>query len=520
MPHHVIIIGDELESCLCALACTMYGLQVTILRRSTQGLGGLSTRGGLSYMDLTPEFIPPLMANVLKQAGLLRVGLHPERTQALLSTLLKEAGVVIKSGLTIRPIFSLDRDNRRTLVGLEDDVTHQRHNADFFIDGTPDATILRRMGVPALLGLGGVFGHNTHKNALGVSPVFRVAGLECQTLRDAEHMLRHDPMLQKKLPLIMPWLDKKTRADLIDRPTFAPDDSDYLDILNPIIGAAYHLWRHGKSDDYATSPSWVDGFNISRLSDGTLGFNGLIMRMPLLMQLDASEQEHPPTAEMHDEMNHFLAFLKQISGIETLTLIPPEQIYVRQTVQTQATHIVTARNLFNGGCPPNESIGTFSYWLDFRGVHPWETYPEFNPMPKPVYTIGLAPHFPDAKNVGLENVAMLSRAAGFSPLAQGTCRIVQYQCIVAEALAAALSVSLKRDCHPLAIPASEIHATQETLVHRLNAPLPNPRQGVSTMTPALESSWLLAADDAIAQALASTTPCTLLQGSVFQGPYA
>ena len=95
----VIIVGDELESCLTACVLGRHGVDVTLLRRSTGLVGGLSTRGGLAYMDLTPEFIPPMMQSILNESGLKRVGLHAETADRVLRKHLAEANVTIVSGV-------------------------------------------------------------------------------------------------------------------------------------------------------------------------------------------------------------------------------------------------------------------------------------------------------------------------------------------------------------------------------------------------------------------------------------
>jgi len=274
----VIIIGDELEACVTACVLGWHGVKVTLLRRSKSLLGGLSTRGGLSYMDLTPDFIPPMMQVILNDAGLKRVALHAETADAVLKKRLSQAGVNIVSGIqALSPL--LEKATR--ITGIQDANTKTIYTADFYIDATPDATTARQTGVPSLLGLGGVFGDDDAVNALGVSPVFRVDGLDYRILQIAEEGLRHRSDMPDLLARHMPWLSEDERHALIERPTYAPEESDYLDILNNVIGVAYHHWRYGDSVAYESAPFWVDGFNIARLSDGSLGFNGLITRMPL-----------------------------------------------------------------------------------------------------------------------------------------------------------------------------------------------------------------------------------------------
>ncbi len=484
----VIIIGDELEACVTACVLGWHGVDVTILRRSNSLLGGLSTRGGLSYMDLTPDFIPPMMQVTLNDTGLKRVALHAETTDAVLKQQLAQAGVNIVSGVEAHALA----DNT-SLLGIQDVHTKTTYTADFYIDATPDATVARQAGVPSLLGLGGVFGDDDALNALGVSPVFRVAGLDYRILQTAEEALRHRADMLDLLARHMPWLNENERHALIERPTYAPEDSDYLDILNNVIGVAYHQWRYGGSVAYESAPFWVDGFNIARLNDGTLGFNGLITRMPLAEQVKASEEGQAPTVTMLAEMLAFVDFLKEITQVDELHLLPPEEIYIRQTYLLEAQQTITGRDLFLGGVDASESVGTFSYWLDFRGVHPWKAYPDLHPLPKPVFNVGLKPHFPKH----ISNLAFVGRSSGFSPLSQGACRIVQYGCIVGEALAHAIALGLKMGVSPCEVDASLVYDAQTKLAKALQVTNPPCSGGGNTLTNALANSTLLAKDEAI-----------------------
>jgi len=486
----VIIIGDELEACVTACVLGWHGVKVTLLRRSKSLLGGLSTRGGLSYMDLTPDFIPPMMQVILNDAGLKRVALHAETADAVLKKRLSQAGVNIVSGIqTLSPL--LEKATR--ITGIQDANTKTIYTADFYIDATPDATTARQTGVPSLLGLGGVFGDDDAVNALGVSPVFRVDGLDYRILQIAEEGLRHRSDMPDLLARHMPWLSEDERHALIERPTYAPEESDYLDILNNVIGVAYHHWRYGDSVAYESAPFWVDGFNIARLSDGSLGFNGLITRMPLAEQVKASEEGQAPTPDMQTEMQAFVDFLKEMTQVDDLHLLPPEEIYIRQTYLLEAQANITGQDLFLGGVEPSESVGTFSYWLDFRGVHPWKAYADLHPLPKPVFNVGLKPHFPKQ----IDNLAFVGRSSGFSPLSQGACRIVQYGCIVGEALAHAVAIAFQQGVHPLAVEPSTVYEAQASLAEALNVANPPRSAGVSTITQALAHSALLARDESI-----------------------
>lgn len=515
---HVAICGDELEACLCALMLLRQGIAVTLYSRTPARPGGLSTRGGLAYMDVTPELMPPLMGWVLKQCGFKRVALHAETAYGVLGHLLKEAGC------TLRPYGAFKQAVWNTLprqprIAAIEEADGRFTPVDALIDATPDATVAHQLQHPSLLGLHGVFASENSPTAqaitpqsLGVSPVFRVRGLCHTTLQQAEAAFRTSPKAPELMKAHMPWLSEAERTELLNRPTFAPEDSDYLDILSPCIGVAYHHWRFGSSVAYDAAPHWIDGFNIARLCDGTLSFNGLMTRLPLNQQLHLSEQGLPPTPEMHQAMRDVLAFLKTFTGVDALELIPPEEVYIRQTRLTQARRILTARQVLLGGVPPEESVGSFSYWLDYRGVHPWRYYPGLAPLPKPCFNATLAPHCSPLA----DNMFLLNRSAGFSPLAQGVCRIVQYNAMMGEALALALAVAFREGCPVWQVPALEVRRLHGGEAALLNEPLHPHDAGCNTLTLALAESRLLQQDDALALGLVAmpipTTPACAMAG--------
>jgi len=511
---HVLIIGDELESILTAVSVAYHSAKnttVTLLRQSTGLLGGLSTRGGLSYMDLTPEFISPQLGAFLKQVGLKRVALHAETADTHLWQLLNQHGVQVVSG--VGKVFPTLNPNTQQLTGVCTKHTEQfvTYPADFVVDTTPDATVARACGVPFLKGLGGVFGSlEPELNTLGVSPVFRLAGVDYQELQAFEAKLRTNEQTPTLLKTLCPWMTDAQRTTLIERSTFAPPEQDYVDILNPIIGLHFHAWQYGTQTPYSAAPYWIDGANIARLPDGTLGFNGLIGRLASLrLQLEASENGLPIPNTFLGVMEDVATFFKEVGGFTTATAIPPAELYIRQTVQLQAKTMVTAKTLFSGGVTAENAVGTFSYWLDFRGVHPWMAYPELHPLPKPVFNVGLESHFPQSHHNSLpNNLAFVSRASGYSPLAQGACRIVQHNALVGEALGIAIAIGLDQGVHPNTVPASLIREHLHNWATVLNEPPPLPPSGKPTweLCPTLNGHPLLEKDVQLADTLQALAP--------------
>lgn len=462
----VLILGDELESLVTAISCHALGLKVLILRQSyARQLGGLSTRGGLSYMDLTPTLLSPVFAKLIDEAGLKRVALEGETASGVLWHTLSEAGsgIQLMSGVQPVPIVQTPAhpENPHTLIGVQDATTGRNYTATTVIDSTPDACLIRQLpNICHGLGLGGLFGKEPYLDALGVTPVFRIANLSPEGLQAVEATCRALPHMLPLLERHLPWLTPAERRTLLKRPSYK--GVDYLDILNPIIGVAYHAFRYGQDTSlaYQEAPYWIDGGNVSILNDGTLCFNGLVGRLsPIEAQLEASTTEAPLSVDWLDELAQVEAFLQTVSNNPLVKVLPPSQLYIRQTARVQTLAPLTAQQLYQGGCSEAEAVGSFSYWLDFRGIHPWQAYPDLHPLPKPVFRVGLKPHVFCPTLQGYGNVAVLGRSSGYSPLAQGACRIVQYNALVGEALAAACAVRQTQPSLPLAhIP---IHAIRE-----------------------------------------------------------
>jgi hypothetical protein len=508
----VLVIGDELESVIAAIASAMQGLPVTLLRQSTGLLGGLSSRGGLAYMDLTPEYLSPLFAQIIEEAGLKRVALHGPSLHRVLTAWLEKTNVQVVSAIEgglqgLKPLWQ-----GQQLMGAHN-ATHQ-WPAAFVIDATPDATFARACGVPYRLGLGGLFGQSDTVQTLGVSPVFGIEGLSPQALVQAEERLRQNPQAPALLAQCFPWLSPAQRQELLERPCIAPPELDYVDILNPTLGAFYHQWRYGDNGpSYDRAPFWIDGGNVACLSDGTLSFNGLVGRINSpAHQLALSEADAPLPPPFLEELAAVEAFFQEVTHRPQLKVLPPQQLYIRHTLNVQAAQPCTGLSVLGGGVPAAEALGTFSYWLDFRGIPWWEAYPELHPLPKPHFHWNLQAHLPHS-TLGLPNLAFVGRSSGFSPLAQGTCRIVQYNAAVAEALGCALGCTLggvsahQQPTHSATLatlPAATLRQALHAFAEEVGKPAV-PLAGYSVLSDTLRHAPLLQQDAALSEALQGLT---------------
>jgi hypothetical protein len=499
----VLVIGDEVESVLTAVSAARAGASVILARRSEGRLGGLSVRGGLSYMDITPEFVTGLFKEFLARSELVRVALNPEKAHHTLSGMLSEAGITVISGAEPSVEFGANGEPER--ASLVQSNTTIVIFSKVVIDATPDADIARAAGVPFIKGLGGILGEE--QDFLGVSPVFRITGISVPEFRDFEERLRQNPLLPDILKKALPYHPPELRDEYITRPTFAPDDKDYLDVLNPVIGIDYHIWRHGAPDGYADAGIFIDGGNISRLADGSLGFNGLVAQAKALNlgfdDLLRLSQGGTTPEPLQAEMRAFERYLQEIGGFSAAKVVAPEELYVRQTVTLLSRENMTARKAIEGGVSPEKALGTFSYWLDLRGTQLWKLYPGEH-LPKPVFNVGLDVALP--LTPALQNFAFVSRSAGYSPIGQGTGRIVQHNALLGEGVGIAAALAALSNLTFADIADTNMPQIQGILKERNGGSLQI--QGVPTWpSEQLETSKLLKADERIIAALrAAQTP--------------
>ncbi len=441
----VVVVGDEVESCLTAVsAARLLGKdgRVVLLRLQQPEedekamLGGLCTRAALSYMDITPEWVAPLFGEFLEKAGVVRVALEAQKAHQALTTMLAQANVQV-----CHASHYVQAEKADDTWQLTDTTRALELRCQVLIDATPDGHFAWLCG-PAIEGLGGILG-DAWPNTLGVSPVFHTTGVGRDELIRFEESLRQRPETPALIAAGLPWKTLEEQVELLARPVFSPDDMDYIDILNPVIGLWFHHWLGHPPGAYPTAPIKVDGFNISRLPGDVLGWNGLVALLDdVESQLALSRGTAAYPSQIIDAAEKFAGFLIEVGGFTQAKLTLPERLYVRQTRQHCMRSTVSATDLLQGGVAKEDAIGTFSYWVDLRGVSLQQCWPKQPVLPKPTFNVGVQAHLSPKS----DNMALVSRSAGFGPIAQGACRIVQHLAQVGEAvgLMAALAVQHKK----------------------------------------------------------------------------
>ncbi|MDH4378701.1 MAG: FAD-dependent oxidoreductase [Vampirovibrionales bacterium] len=473
-PVDILVVGDEIESCLAAVsaarALKALGCQGSVMLlappafEETGLLGGLSTWGGLSYMDITLNEVSalyksPLFDEFLQRAGVIRVALDAQRASNTLRAMLTEAGVEVATGnaTAIEP----------QATGWE--VLTQQGQAfhtTVMIDATPDADVARLAGCRFIQGLGGllqqVSGNSAAPNTLGISPLFTLCGLTRQALIAFEEILRQHPDTPQLIAAGLPWLSQTEQAELLTRPVFSPEDEDYVDILNPIIGLHWHRWRGGTPESYPSASPKIDGFNTAWLNKGqsneAFGFNGIVFHGDSTDEdIALSQGKHGMPSEMAQAVDSFCQFLREVGGLTVGSVSMATMPYVRQSVQVCTQAMVTGASLLQGGVDESEAIGTFSYWVDWRGANLKQYAPQLKSFPKPVFNVGLGSVFPTGD---YNNLAVVGRSAGYGPVAQGACRIIQHNAMVGEALGIAAALAIHTQIYLTEVPITQIQAHQ------------------------------------------------------------
>lgn len=267
--------------------------------------------------------------------------------------------------------------------------------------------------------------------------MFQTQGVDREGLIAFEASLRQSPRAADYLAAGLPHLTPIQREELLVRPVVSPPDDDYIDILNPLIGVAFHVWRGAAASDYPQAEIAVDGFNIARLPNETLGFNGLVMRgrdLDSLLRYSRGEGRWPQG--LQEALQDFERFLQDAGGFRRARVLAPQALYVRQTLNIQSRRMMTAGQALGGGVEAEDAIGAYSYWLDLRGITLAAHYPGES-LAKPLFNVGLGPALallPGGPMAGDGRFAVVGRSAGYSPLGQGAGRIIQHNALLGEAV--------------------------------------------------------------------------------------
>jgi hypothetical protein len=412
----VLVVGNETEGCLTAVAAARAGSRVGLLVAPDALLGGLLTEDGLAFVDRDARHLKPpqdspedgIFGSFLAEAEVPLVALPAQRGADTLSQMLQRAGAeivraewtgVVKEGPLVRAL--------QTSLG---DLT-----ARAFIDATPDGDLAEVTGMRFTDGFT-AYGLNKR---LGISPLPLVHGVTPETIMATCESLSQDPELEVLRQRVF---GDRAFLDL-------EQGADYLLIGPPHLGLAFQRWREAQGIDNRGYQFEADGFNVAIVGPTSTSWNGLIYfseDAETLLRLSRKGADD----FFRREAQHFETFLRDALGWQTARVELPRGIYVRQTRHAlDVKKRLTLHSLASED--DSRSVGTFCYYPDFRGFRAVSV-----PAPLTAHVVldaGLAARVP--------NLGLASRAAGYTPFAHSVCRLVQYNVTLGAALGVAAHLS-------------------------------------------------------------------------------
>lgn len=466
--YDIIGFGDELPGVFAVVAAAReyrrrtnkYPRVLLLSKGDLQaGIGGHLIRGKLTYLDRTQVEKsvrdslgldafgdpPAIYKEFLQKAGVRVVSLDPAKGSAVLRQMLTEANIDFISNIGIK-FVNKQADKLVSITTF----TNETFTAKQFIDATVNAELAQAAGVPKLKGFE-TFG--LPESELAVTLVFETQGLTITELKNFELQLLNrftnfaDIEAQKWL-----WtaagnndqLVQQLRKDMVDangqlKTLWAGTDD--IVIRSPALSVAYHSFRNLKFSLYE-SGILFDKANIAILPGGRLSWNSLLFAVTASTAEALARGGSKPNLPMLSEMNYLEKWFKSIGATD---LIPATELYIRHAGNiTGVVQPLDGTNMLMGGVSSNEALGTFGYHFDVRGgikdIGKKAYAKGFTQLgfQIPIYNVGFQHTL--IKNV--RNLAVVSPGSGFTGMAPGSGRIVEYNSGVGQALGIAATIAL------------------------------------------------------------------------------
>ena len=451
----VLVVGDEPAGVMTALELAdqlprLTGLPHPRIALVTEadtslGLGGVIARAGLAYLDrnqvpkdmwdVLGPFAPSsqLYERFLRITGVKHIAVDRHQASAALTKALKQAHIPV---LSRADLVGVEREGRRVCV-LQSR-RYGRLGADLLIDASLGARAAHLAGVSFQEGLGP---RELAHQSLALGWIFEVRGLSLQQLRILEENITQK-LLNPRDREAQAWLElwpryrknpKRLMNDLLDEngdPQLAYSNTiDSADQGSPALAIAFH-GESGLGTDLSHTPARLDQANIAQLP-GKLSFNALLLR-------NNATQNRIVLADQNRPLPWMVPYAEQVSayflrhGAKQVEWMP--ELYVRSADQlAHPVAVLGDTEMANGGVPRSQALGTFSYFLDFRGG-----LKGIGIFPKPTFNFGYRHTLPRE----LDNLAVLGPAAGYGGLGGGAGRILELNISIGQGLAIAAGLSL------------------------------------------------------------------------------
>jgi hypothetical protein len=469
--HHydVIVFGDEPAGVMSALELAR---QLPLLAGRPRprialvttadlrlGLGGTIARAGLAYLDrnqvprdmwgVLPPFAPSseLYRRFLRLTGVHQIAVDPRQASRAFRRALHRARIPVLANTQLlgteleRPpaaaAGALQGPGSQRLCVLET-ANHGRLGADLFIDASLGADLAHHAGVPFLRGLGP---GGLSQESISLGWIFEVEGLSITQLRNLEEQITRrllDPRDREAQHWLVGWpayRDDRQHllAALVDQRgnplLLYSATSDSADQQSPALSIAVH-GEQGLAPGLRQAPARMDAANIAILPD-RLSFNALLFRNSAEQNREVIARHGRPLGWMLPAAAHVESFFLR-HGARRVRWMP--ELYIRSA--DQIAHPLSPLNaglMAQGGVPRREALGTFTYFLDFRGG-----LLEFVPPAKPTFNFGFRHTLPKE----ISNLAVLGPASGFGGLGEGAGRIIELNISVGQGLAIASALAL------------------------------------------------------------------------------
>jgi hypothetical protein len=453
----VIVYGNELPAVAAAVMASKQlakNGQVVLIRPyfENEPLGGLVTQGGLAYLDrnqLNSSLSPSseFYKEFLSRAKVKRVSLDPVLADQALRQMLKDAGVKIISNAILYPDVA-----ENEIQGVRIQGSGQVLRAKIYIDGTPNADLARRAGLQYSIG----FQTLGYPNAtLPVSPIIRTSGLSVSQLQAIENTILSNADLVDRIkqklkaehePEFYTWLLKN-----FDKKMYVGED--YIDFRSIALGAAYHLYRN-KPYDFKKG-FLFDRPNIAILKNGDLSWNAFLYKFSAQEVVGLVNSGSKLTPEMHNELKAFEDWLHKFPEGKEAVVISPSELYIRHSLNViDVVHPFTGREIIHGGPSASKAVGTFSYFFDVRGGIDGYS----GKMLKPIFNFGI-----EHCLSRFDNLAVVSRSAGYFGLAPAVGRILELNASIASYVGAAAAIAVKTNSPLTAVSSAQARQAIEKL---------------------------------------------------------
>jgi hypothetical protein len=465
----VIVMGDEPAGVMTALELhrRLPGLagrrhpRVVLVTEADirHGLGGTIARAGLAYLDrnqVPPDFwdlVPPLAPSsdlyrrFLTLTGVERIAIDPVRASRAFHEALHRADIPVLSNAGIKGV----RREGRRLCTLESR-THGSLGADLFVDASLGAGLAHAAGVPFRPGLGaGPLG----RESLALGWIFELQGLTVKDMHRLEARLTRrllDPRDAQAQGWLRLWPEyradrRRLRGDLLDPDGRVRDchasTPDSCDQRSPALAIAFHGQEH-LPPGLRRASARLDAANIAVLP-GRLSVNALLLRNDAGQNRAVLAGANRPLAWMRPIAAEVERFFRS-NGARTMRWMP--ELYVRSTDQiAHPLELLSAERMAEGGVPRPEALGTFTYFLDWRGG----LAEDISPL-KPTFNFGYRHTLPRE----IDNLAVLGPSGGFGGLGVGAGRIIELNISVGQGVAIASALALARQVPLAAVRPQEV----------------------------------------------------------------